>query len=85
MNPYEIILKKRDGHELSEEEINYFITNFTNGKIPKYQMSALSMAIYFQNMTHKETSALTKVMLESGKQLNLVLLIKLILMNKLLW
>ena len=71
MNAYEIILKKRDGHELFEEEIVYFINEFTAGVIPQYQMSALAMAIYFQNMTFKETAYLTKVMLESGKQLNL--------------
>ena len=62
-----IIEKKRDGAELSAEEIAEVITAFTEGKLPDYQMSALAMAIYFQGMTAEETSHLTHAMLESGE------------------
>ncbi len=64
--PYELIKKKRDGQELSQEEINFFINSFTLGNIPDYQMSALLMAIYFSGMSETETLALTKCMLNSG-------------------
>ena len=47
MRMYDIIKKKRDGLELSTEEINYCIENYIAGNIPDYQMSALLMAIYF--------------------------------------
>lgn len=65
-----IIEKKRDGAELSAEEIAEVITAFTEGKLPDYQMSALAMAIYFQGMTAEETSHLTHAMLESGEVFN---------------
>src|SRR5690349_16261239 len=61
-----LIEKKRDGGELSAEEISYIIANFTRGEIPDYQMSALAMAIFFCGMTDTETWDLTKAMLESG-------------------
>ncbi len=66
----EIIKKKRNGEQLTAEEINVFITDFTIGKIPDYQMSALLMAIYFQGMQTQETLALTKTMLHSGTTVN---------------
>ncbi|MFS8541889.1 MAG: thymidine phosphorylase, partial [Tissierellales bacterium] len=66
MRMYDIIKKKRDGLELSSEEINYCIENYINGKIPDYQMSALLMAIYFNKMTERETLDLTKAMVNSG-------------------
>lgn len=62
----EIIKKKRNNHELTEYEIEYFILSYTRGEIPDYQMSALLMAIYFNGMTNAETLALTKTMLHSG-------------------
>ena len=62
----EIIKKKRNGEQLTAEEINAFVLDYTVGKIPDYQMSALLMAIYFQGMTSPETLALTKTMLHSG-------------------
>lgn len=68
---YDIIEKKRDGKELTSEEINYFIEGYTNGDIPDYQTSALLMAIYFQDMTEEERANLTLAMVESGDQINL--------------
>ena len=61
-----LIEKKRDGGELSADEISYIISNFTRGEIPDYQVSALAMAIFFRGMTDAETWHLTKAMLESG-------------------
>ena len=66
----DIISKKRDGEELSQDEVNYIITGYTNGIIPDYQMSALLMAIYTKGMSKKETAFLTRSMLYSGKTLN---------------
>lgn len=66
----EIIKKKRNGVQLSSEEINSFILDYTAGKIPDYQMSALLMAIYFKGMQTEETLALTKTMLHSGTTVN---------------
>ena len=71
MRMYDIIMKKRNGGELSEEEINFFIENYTKGIIPDYQVSALMMAIYFQKMTEAETLALTLAMARSGDMLEL--------------
>lgn len=65
--PAEIIKKKRNALELTAQEIEYFISAYTDGAIPDYQMSALLMAIYFSGMTDSETIALTKSMLHSGK------------------
>lgn len=71
INPVWIIQKKRDGQELSESEIRFFIEGIAQNKIPDYQASALLMAIYFQGMSLQETVALTRAMLESGVQYNL--------------
>ncbi len=71
MRMYDIIMKKRDGGELSEEEINFFVENYTKGIIPDYQVSALMMAIYFRKMTEAETLALTMAMARSGDMLHL--------------
>jgi len=70
MLPQWIIEKKREGNELSEEEIRFFIEGFTNGTIPDYQMSALAMAIYFQGMTPAETASLTTEMMLSGETID---------------
>lgn len=51
---YDIIAKNRDKSVLIEKEINFIITNYTNRKIPNYQMSALFMAIYLNGLTEKE-------------------------------
>ncbi|MBC7753751.1 MAG: thymidine phosphorylase [Moraxellaceae bacterium] len=62
----EIIKKKRNGHALTEDEIQFVITEYTKGSLPDYQMSALLMAIYFKGMDNVETLSLTKAMLHSG-------------------
>jgi pyrimidine-nucleoside phosphorylase len=71
MRMYDIIEKKRDGKELTKEEIYFFINGYTKGDIPDYQVSALMMAIYFQDMTDNERALLTKAMVESGDQIDL--------------
>ncbi|WP_300845635.1 pyrimidine-nucleoside phosphorylase [uncultured Acetatifactor sp.] len=71
MRMYDIIMKKRNGGELSKEEIDFFIGGYTKGEIPDYQVSALMMAIYFRKMTEAETLALTMAMADSGDRLDL--------------
>lgn len=71
MDIQEIISKKRDKQELNKEEIEYFITNYTNGNIPDYQAAALTMAIYINGMNEKETTNLTLAMANSGEILDL--------------
>lgn len=71
MRMYDIIIKKRNGEALSDEEIAYFIKGYTDGTIPDYQASALLMAIYFQGMTEHETAVLTMEMAHSGDMLDL--------------
>ena len=70
MRMYDIIKKKRDGEELSKEEINFFIRGVTDGSIPDYQISALCMAIYFKGMTVRETCDLTYAVRDSGEKLD---------------
>ena len=71
MRMYDIILKKRQGLELSKEEIDYFVQGFTKGEIPDYQASALLMAIFFNKMNKKETAELTMSMVNSGDVIDL--------------
>lgn len=71
MNILDIISKKRDQKELSKEEIEYFIKNYTNGNIADYQAAALVMAIYLNGMTKEETTHLTIAMANSGDVLDL--------------
>lgn len=71
MRMYDIIHKKRNGGELSGDEIRFFVEGYTNGSIPDYQAAAFCMAVYFQGMTEKETSELTLAMAESGDQIDL--------------
>lgn len=71
MRMVDIIAKKRDGKELSTEEIRFLIDGYTNGSIPDYQMSAWAMAVLFRGMTPRETGDLTMAMAESGEQLDL--------------
>ena len=71
MNMYDLIMKKKKGLELTNEEIRYMIEGYTKEVIPDYQMSAMMMAIYFQGMTPEETKNLTLAMAESGDILDL--------------
>lgn len=71
MRMFDIIEKKRDGKELTKEEIEFFIYGISREEIPDYQTSALLMAIYFQGMTREERVHLTKAMVESGDQIDL--------------
>lgn len=71
MRMYDIIQKKRNGGELTDAEISFFIDGFTKGDIPDYQASALLMAIYFKGMTEHETSYLTLAMAKSGDEIDL--------------
>lgn len=71
MRMYDLILKKRQGLELTKEEIDYFIKNYTDGNIPDYQVSALMMAIFFNKMNKRETADLTMAMVNSGDVLDL--------------
>lgn len=71
MRMYDIILKKRQKEELTTEEINFFIENYTNGNIPDYQASALLMAIFLNDMNIRETTDLTLAMAHSGDMVDL--------------
>lgn len=71
MRMYDIIHKKREGGELTGNEIRFFVDGFVNGDIPDYQASALMMAIYFKGMTKAETACLTMEMAESGDTVDL--------------
>lgn len=71
MRMYDIIEKKRDGLELSKEEIEYFITEYCNNKIPDYQAAALLMAIFLKGMNERETAQLTDAMAHSGDMIDL--------------
>ncbi|WP_242265750.1 MULTISPECIES: pyrimidine-nucleoside phosphorylase [unclassified Bacillus cereus group] len=71
MRIVDIIAKKRDGKELTTEEIKFFINGYTDGSIPDYQVSALAMAIFFKDMTDRERADLTMAMVESGETIDL--------------
>jgi pyrimidine-nucleoside phosphorylase len=67
----DLIQKKRDGGVLSEEEINFIVSGYTSGDITDYQMSALLMSIYFEDMTDEEITCLTMAMSHSGDVIDL--------------
>ena len=71
MRMVDVIIKKRNGLELSEEEIRFFVEGFTSGEIPSYQASSLAMAILFKGMNKKEIGILTDAMLHSGETIDL--------------
>jgi pyrimidine-nucleoside phosphorylase len=71
MRMVDIISKKRDGKELTTEEINFFVDGYTKGIIPDYQASSLAMAIYFQDMNDRERADLTMAMVNSGETVDL--------------
>src|SRR5712691_1023756 len=70
MRAVDVILKKRGGHELTPEEIAFFVEGYTRGAIPDYQASALAMAVFFAGMTAGETVALTEAMMHTGEVLD---------------
>ena len=66
MRFYDLIIKKREGHELTQDEIIFIITEYCENRVPDYQMSAMLMAIYFQRMNINEIKYLTMAMVHSG-------------------
>lgn len=71
MNIVDLIIKKRDGGRLTKEEIEFFVNGVVDSSIPDYQVSAMLMAIYFQNLDNEETSELTMAMANSGDTFDL--------------
>ena len=71
MRTVDLIHRKRDGEELSVEEIRYLIEGYTQGDIPDYQLSAFLMAVFFSGMTDREVGALTDCMVSSGQTVDL--------------
>lgn len=71
MTMYDILTKKKEGLELSREEIEYFVTGYTDGTIPDYQASAFTMAVCLRGMTDRETTDLTVAMANSGDKADL--------------
>lgn len=71
MRAVDIIMKKRSGGELADDEIRFLIEGYVKGEIPEYQVSALLMAIFFRGMTPTETASLTNIMLNSGDRMDL--------------
>ena len=71
MRTVDLIRRKRDGEELSAEEISFLVEGYVGDQVPDYQMAAFLMAVYFQSMTDREVSALTDCMVRSGSTLDL--------------
>lgn len=71
MNMVELIIKKRDGNQLSDGEIREIISGYVNGQVADYQMSALLMAFYFQGLSNDEIFTLTDAMMHSGEIIDL--------------
>jgi pyrimidine-nucleoside phosphorylase len=71
MNSVEITGKKRDGYELTRDEIRFFIEGYVNGTIPDYLAAAWCMAVYLKGMSYEETTELTMALAESGEMLDL--------------
>ncbi|MCB2154184.1 thymidine phosphorylase [bacterium] len=71
MNVPELIYKKRQGGELTREEIEFLIRGYVSGDVPEYQISAFLMAVFFKSMTPEEAAALTRVMMTSGDTFDL--------------
>jgi len=68
-NPVEVILKKRSGHQLTPQEMQFMVQGYIANKIPDYQMSAFTMAIFFKGMNKDEIVNLTRIYIESGSQI----------------
>lgn len=71
MRMVDIIDAKRNGHELTDDQLQFFVDGVVDGSIPDYQVSALLMAVYFQGMTSEEQTSLTMKMMHSGTHLDL--------------
>lgn len=71
MRALDLIIKKRDGGELSKEELEFIIEGYVAGEIPEYQVSSFLMAVYFQGMSRQEAGYLTQVMIDSGETIDL--------------
>ena len=71
MRTVDLIRKKRDGEELTTQEIEFLIQNYTRGAIPEYQMAAFLMAVYFSDLSENEVTALTMAMVNSGERVDL--------------
>lgn len=71
MRPYDVILKKRNGYELTFEEISFLVDGYVRGDIPDHQMAAFCMAVFFQGLNLRETADLTTAMVNSGERLDL--------------
>lgn len=71
MRALDIVIKKRNGESLSEEEIAFLVRGYVDGSIPEYQISAFLMAVFFQGMSARETGFLTRTMIASGKTIDL--------------
>ncbi|MBV9222673.1 MAG: thymidine phosphorylase [Acidobacteriaceae bacterium] len=71
MRTVDLIHRKRDGEELSPEELQFLVDGYTRGEIPDYQMSAFLMAVFYSSMSDREVSAITEAMMNSGSILDL--------------
>lgn len=71
MRMYDLIMKKRNGGRLSEQELRFMVDGYVAGKIPDYQMSAMLMAVWYQGMDDEETALLTDAMAKSGDMVDL--------------
>ena len=71
MRTVDLIQRKRDGEELSPEEISFLVEGYTRGETPDYQLSAFLMAVYFSDMSEREVDALTETMVRSGETVDL--------------
>ena len=71
IRPAELIERKRNGEELTDEELSELVLGYTRGDVPDYQMAAWCMAVYFKGLTGRETHALTDAMIRSGETLDL--------------
>ncbi len=69
LNPVSIIIKKRNGKDLTRDEMKFILESYEAGKIPEYQMAAFLMSIYFQGMKLDEIKTLTEIYIESGKRI----------------
>src|SRR3954449_6565553 len=71
MRTVDLIHRKRDGEELSPEELQFLVDGYTRGEIPEYQMSAFLMAVFYSSMSDREVSAMTEAMMNSGSIVDL--------------